>query len=409
MSDFDPAGFLASEQAKKQKQEEREHQRRQNLDRRERMAEAFRPFLAQIPNVDHSEDERLILSPDDRRRVADAFVEIGRRMRELGFAHRLGEIGWGDSERLFAVHLYRLGLDEDRAGIVERLEGLAETEPVRQFLVWRYVRELRDDIANSDFVAPKEIPPSETQPEVAAAPEIRPDGFVGSEGLTRQLTLRDLLTTLRNWETNRKQLEQPPSVILFLDWFPELDNHLALPLIRHFARKLLKAENFTFATAAAIRDWLRAERGLTRAESEGMSLQDLATTLKEAVTTPEPADLLKSDEHGDSDATPETVTQPSRDVLLRRMEPAARLAYLAYCYAEAKVERRLEDREAFDWLKENGFDEDAGELVEYQLPRALDTWTRQLRSARNLLGEQKYTRRRGRSYGSSVVRQDEID
>ena len=64
-----------------------------------------------------------------------------------------------------------------------------------------------------------------------------------------------------------------------------------------------------------------------------------------------------------------------------------RKAYLAFQYAETLNGRRLEDREAYDWLRENGIDQgkgDVGELIDYKLP-AFDTWSRQLRNARNLL------------------------
>ena len=74
------------------------------------------------------------------------------------------------------------------------------------------------------------------------------------------------------------------------------------------------------------------------------------------------------------------------------LQPAHRLAYLSFLYAQAKLNgRRLEDREAHDWLNENGI-EDAGELSDYILPD-YSTWTRYLRKARNAIGEQKYTPR----------------
>jgi hypothetical protein len=107
-------------------------------------------------------------------------------------------------------------------------------------------------------------------------------------------------------------------------------------------------------------------------------------------------------------ATPDE--QPSRhDALIRQMEPAVRLAWLSYCYAEVKAAKRLEDREAYNLVNEEGIPEgagDRGELSDYELP-SFDTWSRYLRDARRLLGESKYTRRHGRPYGKSVVRQDE--
>ncbi len=73
--------------------------------------------------------------------------------------------------------------------------------------------------------------------------------------------------------------------------------------------------------------------------------------------------------------------------------------------------KRPQDREAYDWLKENGIDADkgdVGELADYRLP-AFDTWGKQLRNARKPLGEQKYTRRGGRPTGRSIVAGKEIE
>jgi hypothetical protein len=99
------------------------------------------------------------------------------------------------------------------------------------------------------------------------------------------------------------------------------------------------------------------------------------------------------------------------EAVLRQLEPAVRKAYLAFQYAQTMNGRRLPDPEAYDWLKENGIDSDkgdVGELGDYQLP-AFDTWSRQLRFARNLLGEQKYTRRAGRKHGQSIAKGNQIE
>jgi hypothetical protein len=80
-------------------------------------------------------------------------------------------------------------------------------------------------------------------------------------------------------------------------------------------------------------------------------------------------------------------------------------------YVESKVGKELKDHEAHEWLKENEIDTDkgdVGELADYQLP-VLDTWSRQLRNARNALDEQKYTRRAGRATGRSIVSGREIE
>jgi hypothetical protein len=77
----------------------------------------------------------------------------------------------------------------------------------------------------------------------------------------------------------------------------------------------------------------------------------------------------------------------------------------------AKEGKPLEDQEAYTLLKEKGIPTGAGErgeLAEYQLP-AFATWARYLRDARKVLNEQKYSRRRGRPHGPSVVRYDQIE
>jgi hypothetical protein len=91
------------------------------------------------------------------------------------------------------------------------------------------------------------------------------------------------------------------------------------------------------------------------------------------------------------------------------MEPAVRRAYLAFCYAETKAGKRLEDREAYNLLRDEGIPDDAGELGDYKLPHAFDTWARYLRDARNVLDERKYTRRGGRPVGKSIVKGDQIE
>ncbi len=100
--------------------------------------------------------------------------------------------------------------------------------------------------------------------------------------------------------------------------------------------------------------------------------------------------------------------------ILEGLQPADRKAYWAFHYVATRLERRpdrLQDREAYDWLKEHGIDAnkgDVGELADYELP-AFDTWAKQLRNARNPLGEQKYTRRAGRAAGRSIVSGREIE
>jgi hypothetical protein len=104
-------------------------------------------------------------------------------------------------------------------------------------------------------------------------------------------------------------------------------------------------------------------------------------------------------------------TPRNRGELLRQLSPADLKAYLSFSFAESKKGKRLEDPEAYELLKEEGIPKDAGnlgDLADYCLP-SFDTWTRYLRNARILLGEQKYTRRGGRSTGKSIIQGDQIE
>lgn len=108
--------------------------------------------------------------------------------------------------------------------------------------------------------------------------------------------------------------------------------------------------------------------------------------------------------------TPDDDKDTNRYAPLSTLQPCQRKAYLSFLYAEARNEGRLEDRHAFDWLYENGIDhdEESGELVDYELP-SFDTWSRYLRATREATGEHKYTPRRGRETGRSVVKGSEVE
>ena len=96
---------------------------------------------------------------------------------------------------------------------------------------------------------------------------------------------------------------------------------------------------------------------------------------------------------------------------MKDLEPAIRKAFLSYQYEETKQGRKLQDQEAYQLLKEEGIPDDGGDLGElsnYNLP-AFETWVRQLRTARQALGEQKYTPRRGRQHGRSIARGDQVE
>ena len=128
------------------------------------------------------------------------------------------------------------------------------------------------------------------------------------------------------------------------------------------------------------------------------------------------ADLAAKQER--SEGTGKTAGQSAvtsgaaREAVLRDLKPSVRKAYLAFQYAETMNERRLEDRDAYNWLRDNGIDQgkgDLGELTDYEPRLSFATWGRQVREARGRLGEQKHTRRAGRAAGSSIVRRDEIE
>ncbi len=137
-----------------------------------------------------------------------------------------------------------------------------------------------------------------------------------------------------------------------------------------------------------------------------------------AGSTP-PADQANgSEENSGANPTPE---QPAADPNVKRkeildgLEPADRKAYFSFHYVAIRLERQpklLQDREAYDWLQENGIDasrDDVGELADYQRPLNFESWRRQLSEARKLLGEQKYIPRAGRATGRSIVAAKEIE
>jgi hypothetical protein len=122
-----------------------------------------------------------------------------------------------------------------------------------------------------------------------------------------------------------------------------------------------------------------------------------------------------NDGAGSKTVEPKPLSDAAREAVLRQLEPAVRKAYRAFHHVASKVEKRpedLEDRDAHDWLKENGIDPDKGDLgdlMDYKPPKSLDTFRRYLSTARDALGENKYTPRAGRSRGPSVARGDEIE
>lgn len=89
----------------------------------------------------------------------------------------------------------------------------------------------------------------------------------------------------------------------------------------------------------------------------------------------------------------------SLEETVSKMPKRFRLAYRAAEYAALKSGKELKDREAFDWLEQNGFDD-------YELPM-YDTFTDYLTSARKETNEPRKTRRQDRTC-RSVIRQSEL-
>lgn len=94
---------------------------------------------------------------------------------------------------------------------------------------------------------------------------------------------------------------------------------------------------------------------------------------------------------------------PPSEAMSGDMPRRATLAYSSFQVAETRMDTPPEtDLEAYDWLQEHP---DA--IENYILP-SYETWSRNLRTARNKIQKQKNKPRSGRSGGSSVVTQHVI-
>lgn len=105
------------------------------------------------------------------------------------------------------------------------------------------------------------------------------------------------------------------------------------------------------------------------------------------------------------DALLDLLTAEGKRAILEKMEPARWMAYLAYQYVQTKLGKILRDKDAYDWIKERGFEAghgELGELDDYKLT-TLETFQRYLSDARAALGERKYERRCGRPHRSSII------
>jgi len=160
------------------------------------------------------------------------------------------------------------------------------------------------------------------------------------------------------------------------------------------------------------------DRNGTTAKLWGMLSDNCPTVLVEAGLMPAAHATPPTDRTGEREGSGEGNTSAEqaavldKRAILARLQPADRKAYLSYQYAETMAGRKLGDREAYDWLGENGIDTDKGdlgELADYELPTDFGTWSRQVRNARKPLSEQKYTKRDGRALGKSVVSARQIE
>lgn len=129
----------------------------------------------------------------------------------------------------------------------------------------------------------------------------------------------------------------------------------------------------------------------------GLAVQfsDYLSGLIRAVEPSETPGNIGTSEHGSHRAASTTpaADPPNPERLLEKCKPSERQAYFSFKLAEAKAERRLEDQEAYDRLKEVNWTVDSiGVLADYKLP-GFPTWARQLREARKATNERKYTPR----------------
>jgi len=144
--------------------------------------------------------------------------------------------------------------------------------------------------------------------------------------------------------------------------------------------------------ARAVIDALVSRCGMSHREAKQCSLHDAL----EMVSWPPVNDREQCDPPSES-AQSFAGKETNKYAAIAGLSTAVRRAYLSFLLAEARAEKRLEDRVAYDWLQDNEWGgSESGELEDYELPE-FDTWSRYLRTARKELGEQKYTPRSGRA------------
>jgi len=124
------------------------------------------------------------------------------------------------------------------------------------------------------------------------------------------------------------------------------------------------------------------------------AIETAVVKLAEIIEAEAPAADLPA---GDAIEAAATEGSNGAEQLPKRVEQA----YLAHKLAVDRIGGDPSDREAYDWLEENGPDE-------YGLPPSFDTWARYVRRAREHYSTQKNSPRHGRE-APSVVSHKQID
>ena len=171
---------------------------------------------------------------------------------------------------------------------------------------------------------------------------------------------------------------------------PNVERLDGWPEIAHFGGKLFGQTLGDEDLLRRVERWYIAEHGGSHESFPRMKRTKLADLLR-AATDPPTAEA----------GTPERQKKPKGTARTDDMTDAIRRAYLGFKDAEHHAEDPLTDRDAYDWLDDEG-------PTEYDPLPTFTTWSRSLRKARQLLGEQKHKPRAGRT-GRSVVRRDELE
>jgi hypothetical protein len=152
--------------------------------------------------------------------------------------------------------------------------------------------------------------------------------------------------------------------------------------IQYWSCKFFKKDFFEPKTFVALENWLIAENQISRKAMLDEPVSHVVHLLRAAVhklaggkAVSEPKNLAAED----------FVKLPKR----------CKDAFLAYQIAERAVGRSdMTDKEAYDYLKKNGWDDEQNELADYELPE-LNTFSNYLTIARRKLDRRKHTPQAG--------------